>query len=302
MKDIYSTLPIFVAVIENKSFSAAADALGMTKSAVSKRIAVLESNIGVRLFTRTTRSLTLTEAGEKLADYAQSSLNLAKEGFAAVTHLQNRPKGTLKINAPMSFSRLHLIPFMKAFLDQYPDIKINLSMNDAVTSLTEGGFDIGIRIGELQDSSLIARKIVACKSVICASPEYLKHNKAPQVPEDLEKHNCLYYSLFQAGTEWTFYKEKNTTKVHPKGNFTVNNSEAISDLLLQGLGIAQMPTFIVANALKSGELIPLLENYQLPNHAIYAVYPERKHLPEKVNVFIQFLQNRLGTGSGYWDL
>lgn len=297
----FSAIPVFVAVIECGSFSAAASRLGMTKSAVSKRISVLEDSLGVRLFNRTTRKLTVTEAGERFTDYARNSLLLAQDGFAAISKFQGRPKGTLKINAPMTFARLHLVPYIKEFLELYPDIDIVLSMDDNVVDMTEGAFDVGIRIGELKDSSLIAKKLVDCKSVVCAAPEYIAQFGKASTPEELISHNCIYYSLFQAGVEWTFFKDEKKIKVSPKGNFIVNNSDAISAVLLQGLGICQMPTFIVSEHLASGALVALLEDYQLPDHSIYAVYPERKHLPEKVSVFIRFIKEKLGEGSGYWD-
>ncbi|QUM85943.1 LysR family transcriptional regulator [Moritella sp. 28] len=301
MKDNFSAIPVFVAVVEKGSFSSAAEKLGMTKSGVSKRISVLEDSLGVRLFNRTTRSITLTEAGERFSDYARNSVVIANEGFATLHNLQNTPKGTLKINAPMTFTRLHIVPYIKEFLDSYPDVKVILSMDDRIVSIVEGGYDLGIRIGELEDSSLIAKKLADCKSVLCASPQYTSKHGIPSKPEDLSNHNCIYYSLFQAGTEWTFYKDSKKLKIEPKGNFIVNNSDAILEALLNGLGICQMPTFIVAEHLKSNKLISIMDEYTLPKHAIYAVYPERKHLPEKVRVFIEFMHNKLGGGSGYWD-
>ncbi|MHA2938968.1 LysR family transcriptional regulator [Vibrio sp. RC27] len=301
MKDSFSAIPVFVAVVETGSFSSAANRLGMTKSAVSKRISVLEDSLGVRLFHRTTRKLTLTEAGERFSDYARNSYIQAQDGFAAISMYQGSPKGTLKINAPMTFSKLHIVPYIKEFLEKYPELDVVMSMDDNLIDMTEGAFDVGIRIGELKDSSLIAKKLVGCRSVVCAAPEYIKHNGKPSCPEELSHHNCIYYSLFQAGVEWTFYQNNRKIKTQVKGNFVVNNSEAIEHVLLQGLGICQMPTFIISEHLSNGTLIPLLEEFTLPEHAIYAVYPERKHLPEKVSVFIHFLKEKLGDGFGYWD-
>ncbi|MDK9736101.1 LysR family transcriptional regulator [Vibrio sp. D404a] len=295
MRDVFSAIPIFVAVIESGSFSAAADRLNMTKSAVSKRISSLEDNLGTRLFHRSTRKLTLTEAGEQFSDYARNALFIAQQGINATTLHQGKPKGTLKINAPMTFSRLHLVPLLKEFLDQYPDIKVVLSMDDKVVEMIEGGYDVGIRIGELKDSSLIAKRLAKCHSVVCASPEYLSKSGTPKTPSDLKDHNCIYYSLFQAGVEWTFYRDNEKLKVEPKGNFVVNNSDAICEMLLQGLGICQMPTFIVRDHLDSGRLIEVLQEYNLPDHNIYAVYPERRHVPEKVRVFLDFIENKLSS-------
>ncbi|MDW7550741.1 LysR family transcriptional regulator [Pseudoalteromonas sp. McH1-7] len=300
MKDVFSAIPIFVAVVEAGSFSLAAERLGMTKSAVSKRISSLEDNLGTRLFHRSTRKLVLTESGEEFSDYARNSVYIAQQGITAATLNQGKPKGTLKINAPMTFSRLHLAPHLKEFLDLYPDIKVILSMDDQVVDMIAGAYDVGIRIGELKDSSLIARKLAKCNSVVCASPEYLQQAGIPNTPHDLKDHNCIYYSLFQAGVEWTFFKADKKLKVEPTGNFIVNNSDAICEMLLQGLGICQMPTFIVQRYLNTGQLVPVLANYDLPDHSIFAVYPERRHIPEKVKVFIDFLEEKLH--SVYWEV
>lgn len=300
MKEIFSAIPIFVAVVESGSFSLASERLGMTKSAVSKRISSLEDNLGTRLFHRSTRKLTLTESGEQFSDYARNSVYIAQQGIAAATLNQGSPKGTLKINAPMTFSRLHLVPHLKEFLDLYPDIKVILSMDDKIVDMVEGAYDVGIRIGELKDSSLIARKLAKCNSVVCAAPEYLQRAGIPNTPNDLKNHNCIYYSLFQAGVEWTFLKADKKLKVEPTGNFIVNNSDVICEMLLQGLGICQMPTFIVQKYLNTGQLVQVLTTYNLPDHSIFAVYPERRHMPEKVKVFIDFIEKKFC--SAYWDL
>lgn len=301
MKESFSAIPVFVAVIETGSFSAAAEKLTMTKSGVSKRISSLEDSLGVRLFNRSTRKMTLTEAGEQFSDYARNVVMIAQEGISAISQYQGKPKGTLKINAPMTFSRLHIVPFLKEFLERYPDIKVILNMDDKVVEMVKGGFDVGIRIGELKDSSLIAKKLVDCKSVMCASPEYIAKFGKPNTPLEIAHHNCIYYSLFQSGIEWRFFHNGVKISVEPKGNFIVNNSDAIAEVLLQGLGICQIPTFIVHQHLANGKLVRLLEDYELPNHAIYALYPERKHLPEKVRAFIEYISEKLGNGSGYWD-
>lgn len=299
MKEIFSAIPIFVAVVESGSFSLAAERLGMTKSAVSKRISSLEENLGTRLFHRSTRKMTLTEAGEQFSDYARNALFVAQEGINATTLHQGKPKGTLKINAPMTFSRLHLVPYLKEFLDLYPEIKVILSMDDKLVEMIEGGYDVSIRIGALKDSSLVAKKLAKCNSVICAAPTYLEKHGIPSTPNDLKVHNCMYYSLFQAGVEWTFYHGDEKHKIEPKGNFMVNNSDAICEMLLQGLGICQMPTFIVQKHLDAGRLTQILHQYELPEHYIFAVYPERRHVPEKVRVFIDFFEKKLG--STYWE-
>ncbi len=297
----FSAIPVFVAVVECGSFSQAGEKLGVTKSAVSKRISQLEAKLGVQLLQRTTRRLSLTEAGERYFDYARNALMIANEGEDAISQLQDQPQGTIRVNAPMAFGRLHIAPMMPKFLFDNPQIKVDMMMDDRVVDLVSGSFDIAIRIGKLPDSSLIARRLAPCHSVLCASPQYLEKFGVPDTPKDLIHHNCLSYSYFQAGTEWRFTGPDGLVSVVPKGNYRVNNSEALLEGLLAGLGIAQMPTFIVGPALASGELVSLLPDYVLPQHAIYAMLPERKHLPAKIRVFLEYLHRRFGETTPYWD-
>lgn len=299
--DTFSAIPIFVAVVECGSFSQAGERMGVSKSAISKRIGQLEEALGVRLLHRTTRRLSLTEAGERYYDYARNALRVANEGLDAISELQGSPQGKLRINVPMAFGRLHLAPFVPKFLAENPNISIDMMMDDKVVDMVEGSFDVAIRIGKLPDSSLIARRLAPCHSVLCASSDYIDRFGAPETPADLLNHNCLFYSYFQAGTEWTFHGPDGTVKVPPQGNYQVNNSEALYEALLAGLGICQMPTFIVGPALASGKLIPLMPEYSLPLHSIYAVFSERKYLPAKVRVFLEFLKASYGEDRPYWD-
>ena len=296
-----ASLPIFVTVVECGSFSLAAKQLNLTKSAVSKRISQLEDVLAIRLFNRTTRKLSLTEAGHLYYDYAVQSLHLAQQGLDAVSELQGTPQGKLKITAPMSFGCLHISPLISEFLANYPGIDIDLQLEDAMVDLVEHGFDLGVRIGELSLSNLIAKRLTTCKSVLCCSPSYFQQYGSPTKPSDLVAHNCIRYAYFRGGVEWTFFHNGQKVKVLPKGNVVVNNSEAIRQLLLGGSGIAQLPTFIAARDIKKGILMSLMNDYSLPEHAIYAVYPERKHLPLKVRVFIDFLSEKFGHSTPYWD-
>lgn len=298
----FSAIPVFVMVVECGSFSLAGQKLGTSKSAISKRITQLEDSLGVRLLHRTTRKLSLTEAGQHYYDYARKAFAIASEGEDAITQLQGKPQGLLSINVPMSFGNLHIAPLISEFLTENPEIQINMVMDDKMVDLVEGGFDIAIRIGHLPDSSLIASRITSCRSVLCASPDYIAKFGSPQIPADLLHHNCLLYSYFRGGNEWSFEGPAGTVKVQPRGNYQVNNSEALREALLGGLGICQMPTFIVGENLASGLLIPLLEEYPLPMHSIYAIFPERKHLPAKVRAFLDFVTKHLGKETPYWDI
>lgn len=301
MDNTFSTIPIFVAVVECGSFSLAAEKLGVTKSAISKRVTQLEDELGIRLLNRTTRKLSLTEAGKRYYDHVSQALALAQQGMDAVTELQGEPKGKLKITAPMSFGVLYIAPIIAEFLEQFPKVTIDLQLEDQMVDLIEGEFDLAIRIGNLPISNLVAKRLVNCKSVLCASPEYIKRNGSPQKPSDLIGHNCLVYSYFRGGSEWTFEQQHNEFKVIPKGNFIVNNSEAIRRALIEGLGVGQLPTFLVSKDILSGKLQPIMTPYSLPEHAIYAVFPERKHLPHKVRAFMEFVADKLGRDKPIWD-
>ncbi|MBF9002909.1 LysR family transcriptional regulator [Vibrio nitrifigilis] len=297
----FPSIPIFVAVVECGSFSRAAEKLNLTKSAVSKRINHLEDELGIRLIQRTTRHISLTEAGERYYEHVSKALNFAQQGVDAVAELQGEPKGKLRITAPMSFGVRHVAPFITEFLAQYPHIELDLQLEDRMVDMVAEGYDLAIRIGHLADSNLIAKRLTDCHSVLCASPEYLKNHKVPEQPSDLMAHNCIKYTYFRGGNDWTFLREQQEFKVLPKGNMTVNNSEAIRRTLLSGLGIGQLPTFIVGKDIQAEKLVSIMNHYDLPKHAVYAVYPQRKHLPQKVRLFVDFIAKQYGTPSPYWD-
>lgn len=297
--DKFSTIPFFVTVVEMGSFSAAAQKLSMTKSAVSKRIGALEDDLGIKLFYRTTRKLSLTEAGLTYYEYARAATSLVLEGHDAISQMQNNAHGSLKITIPMVFGRLHISPILPIFMKNNPNIKLQVVMDDHDIDLIGGGFDLGIRIGSLADSSLIAKKLSICSSVICASPDYLRRNGIPKDLHDLSEHNCMVYAGQRGGTTWKLQGPNGEEYFVPKGSLVVNNSEALYDALLSDMGVCQMPKFIVGPALSDGRLVPLLDSYQLPTHHIFAVYPQRKYLPEKVKRLLDFFIEHLGSGSLY---
>ena len=296
----FAAMPIFVAVVEAGSFSAAAARLGLTKSAVSKRVQQLEAGLNVRLLQRTTRSLSLTEAGERYYDRARAALALAGEAEEAAVGLQGRPQGLLRVAAPMAFGRLHLSPLVAEFLRRYPDIQLDLAMDDRMVDLVEGGYDLAVRIGNLPDSRMVARRLAPCRVVVCASPAYLAANGAPAHPAELAGHNCIHYSYYRGGASWVFRGPDGEIRVPPRGNYQVNNSEARRDALLAGLGICEMPTFIVGADLAAGRLVEVLSAYPLPAHAVHAVFP-RRGLPAKARAFIDFLDEKLGGDTPPWD-
>ena len=292
-QDAFALLPAFVAVVEAGSFSGAARQLGNSKSALSKRVSQLEQLLGCQLLYRTTRSLTLTEAGERYFEAVRHAVRLAAEGEDAIGALQAAPRGLLRVTAPMVYGRRHIAPLIPDFLARYPELQLQFEMSDEQRDLVAEGFDVAVRIGALEDSSLVARHLAPCHSTLCAAPAYLARAGIPQTPSDLSGHNCLFYSLFRGGTQWRLHGPEGEVGVTPRGNFEVNNSDAIHTALLAGLGIGNMPDFIVAEDLAAGRLVAVLPAYRLPEHGVWCVYPRRRHLPAKVEAWLAFLHERL---------
>jgi len=222
----FGAIPVFVTVVESGGFSPAAKLLGISKSAVSKRVTQLEEQMGVKLLHRTTRKLSLTEAGEHFFQHARIAHQAAKDAQDAVAQLQGEPQGRLRINTPMSFGRLHIAPLIPEFLKRYPKISIEMVMDDKVADLIGEGFDIAIRGGDLPDSSLIARKLAPLRNVLCASPEYIETHGRPIELSQLTDHNCLIFTYSKDIKEWLFIKDGQTQSVEVTGNYNVNNSEA----------------------------------------------------------------------------
>lgn len=315
--DIFNSIPIFVAVADNQGFSSAAKELGVSKSAISKRITQLEDQLGARLFHRTTRKLSMTEAGECFYQYAAQANRAGQQAAEAVHELKGEPRGVLKIQLPMTFGQLVISPLIPKFLANYPHLKVDLVLDDSQLNLVENGYDIAIRAGNLPDSNLIARPLAPLHSAVCCSPSfYQQHKSQLQHPKQLADMNCLTYSYSTNADVWEFKaiinpalnsstnssaKHKETITVNVAGNYRVNNSAALRDALVSGLGIGRLPTFIAGEAIKKGELFPLFHTYQMPFKQLHAIYPERNYLPEKVRVFLDFIIDELGNGKPGWD-
>jgi DNA-binding transcriptional LysR family regulator len=300
--DRLSALEAFVKVAETQSFSEAAARLGASKSALSRQISGLEAELGARLFHRTTRSLTLTEAGRGYLEKVSQILADLAQADESVTALQTAPRGRLKVNAPLSFGFLHLAPALPDFMARCPELEIDVSMNDRFVDLVEEGFDVAVRIGALQDSSLIVRRLAPIRRVICASPAYLAAHGAPAHPQDLAKHQCLINTNLAPGREWRFAGPDGKPIVaHVGGRISMNSGDALRVAALGGLGLTELPTFIVGRDLQSGTLVSVLGDFTPQTMALHAVYPHARHLSPKVRVFIDFLAERFGPRP-YWDL
>ncbi|NOH61752.1 LysR family transcriptional regulator [Vibrio sp. RE88] len=290
-------IPFFLEVVKHASFAKAARELGVSRSAVNKRVIQLEDSLGVRLLHRTTRQVSLTEAGIHFYQHVNRAYYWLQKAEDAATSQQSKAIGTLKISAPMSFGRLTLAPLIPSFLEQFPSIQIDMTMSDDYVDIVAGGYDLAIRGGDLDDSSLIARKLITSHSVVCASPSYFvtTSRAAPVHPSELTQYNALIYRHTSETSEWTFAQGNQIESVAVEGNYRVNNSEVLLTAAIQGLGIARLPDFIAAPYLQSGELIQLLPDYAMPEKSIYAIFPEREHMPIKLRVFLDYLTQKLMT-------
>ena len=292
----------FVAVVEAGSFSAAAQKLRSSKSLVSRQIAALETELGARLFHRTTRSLTLTEEGRGYHARLVRILGDIDEANLSVSALQAAPRGRLRINAPMSFGYLHLAPAVPDFLAQYPEVEVDLSMSDRYVDLIEEGVDLAVRLGRLSDSSLVARKIAPVRRAVCASPDYFKAHGVPTTPDELIRHQCLCYSNLAVTDEWRFMRPDGSVwPIEVTGRLRADNGDALREAALKGLGIVYLPTFIIGRDLQAATLTSVLTEFVATDAHIHAVYPHAKHLSPKVRAFIDFMAQRFG-GQPYWDL
>ncbi len=298
--DTLNSMAIFARVIERGSFSAAARDLRLAKSTVSKQLAALEQRLGARLLNRTTRRLSPTEVG--LAYYERCTRIIAEveEAELAISRLQLEPRGTLRLNAPMSFGNLHVAPVIPDFMNAYPELTVDMTLNDRMVDLVDEGYDLAVRIGRLADSTLIAKKIAPSRQVICAAPEYWQAHGIPALPQDISSHNCLIYTYLRNPNEWIFKTADGIKTVSITGKLRANNGETLRAAALKGYGVYLGPTFIVGRDLRSGRLQAVLGEFEIQNHFIHAVYPHSLHLSVKVRAFVDFLAGRFGDDP-YWD-
>ena len=299
--DNISEMEVFVRVVQARSFSGAARNLGLSPSAVSKQISRLEDRLGARLLNRTTRQLSLTEVGSAFFERANCIITDVAEAELAVSHLHGAPRGNLRINAPVAYGRLHIAPLLPDFLADQEEVSIELNVNDRFVDLVEEGVDVAIRIGELEDSSLIARKLAPNRRLVCASPAYIEKHGAPEKPSDLAQHNCLVYTYRAQRNDWHFDGPDGPETVTVKGNIETNNAEVLREAMLAGQGIVLMPLWLTGEDICSGRAVELMPDYRVPDSAIYAVYPHNRHLSPKVRSFVDYLAERLSNRTENWQ-
>lgn len=286
---LLDAMTAFVRVAELGSYTRAAEALDLSRTRVSRMIMELESHLGVRLLQRTTRRLHLTEAGEGYLARAQGILHALEEAESELGAGSTEVCGRLRLNGPMSFGTRFLAPQVSRFMREHPALEVRLDLNDRRVDLLEEGYDLAIRIGELPDSSLVARRLARCRLLLCASPDYLARFGEPRELEALSEHHCLRYRT-ASGTDWNL----GGRRLAVQGPLESNNGDVLTQAAEAGLGIAQQPSFLVTESIKSGRLVPLLTDAPSTTLGIYGVYPARRHLPAKVDRLLDFLADAWG--------
>ncbi len=279
----------FIAVAELGSFVKAADALGISKAAVSRTVLELEARLGSRLMQRTTRRLSLTEAGTLYLERCKQIVAALEEADDLLSAGAAKPTGLLRINAPLTFGVLHLAPLWPMFMEQHEDVALDITLSDRIVDIIDEGYDLAIRIARLSDSSLVHRKLTSTSLHVCASPAYLDKHGTPSHPQDLAQHQTISYSYNQSKDEWQFGGPEGPVSVRINSRMHVNNGDSCVQAALGGIGITRQPTFMIDQYLRSGQLVPVLTDYTSPELGIYAVYPSRAHLPAKVRAMLDFL-------------
>jgi len=299
--DKFADIEAFTAVVEAGSFSKAGERLGIVKSVVSRRISQLERRLGSRLLHRTTRRLALTDTGKNFYQRAVQILADLDDAEQSVTEEAIELRGTLKLAAPLSFGLMHLSDAITDFLNEHPAIELNLDLNDRNINLVEEGFDMAVRIGELQDSTLVARRLGTARIMTCASRAYLERHGEPAHPDELQQHIGLQYSNISYKQQWRYQTPAGKTiQAQPQVRIRANNGNALAAAASAGLGITRIPTFILGNYVKQGSLVTILNEYQGTAVGIYAVYPPGRFIPRRIQVFSDFLSGRYGEHP-YWD-
>jgi len=298
--DKLTEMEVYAAVIQRGGLSAAARELELTPSAVSKLIKRLENRLGVRLLNRTTRRLSTTEAGQQFYQRCLDILSAVEDAENTLSNYGQIAKGKLRINSTAGFARHQLLPILMEFQEEYPQLELELQLSGIPVDLVAEQVDVAIRLGVLEDTSLVARHLGESRRIVCASPEYLKLHGKPRVPSDLKSHSCLRLSTSRSFNLWRFQTPDGEQLIEARGGFLTNDVNALCDYAMQGGGIARLSSFMVGRLLEDGKLIALLENYEKDQQQIHALYPNRKQLPGKVKAFISFLQKKL-SDRPLWD-
>jgi DNA-binding transcriptional LysR family regulator len=283
----------FVEVVRQGAFSAAARQLKVSASHISRLVSQLEAELGVQLLYRTTRQIRLTEAGELYHQHCRHALDGFREAEAALGDMQASPRGLLKLTASTTFGEQHIAPLVNRFVQLHPQIEVRMHFTNRRVALIDEGYDIGIRMGELQDSSLIARRLCDRREHVVASPDYLRTCPAPAHPNDLSRHRCLIGTL----DHWRFRIDGQRREIRVSGRWQANSGPALLDATLRGLGLSQLPDYYVDEHIAKGSLVPVLEDFRFGDTGVWAVYPRHRHLSPKVRQFVDYLAEQLGAAT-----
>lgn len=297
--DKLACMHAFVTVVEANGFSSAARKSGTSKALLSKYVAQLEVQLDTRLLQRTTRHVSPTEVGRAYYERCLPLLEELDELESVVHDIHTTPTGELKISAPTSFAELHLMDIVAEFSRRYPEIRINMTLTDRQVDIVSDGIDLALRIGNLTDSSLVARRLATLHTVAYASPEYLTHHGEPKQPNDLLQHRCIIDTNIKEANHWRFTKNTNQDSVSVSASHYINSAIAVRELVLANMGIAISPFFVVSEDIQSGRLKLVLQDYEIHSFGLYAVYSHRRHLSAKVQLFIELLSERLSTTSDW---
>lgn len=296
--DRYTAMTVFTKVVETGGFTSTAHHFGISPAMVSTHIKTLEKRLGVRLLNRTTRRVSATEVGQNYYERCLHILSELEEAERSATDLQAAPRGRLRVTAPMTFGTRFLGPLVADYLHRYSDVSVQLSLDDRYVDLFEEGFDLAVRVGQLSDSSLIARKLTLAPMILCASPDYLERHGAPETPHDLVHHNCLTYAYSKLRSEWRFIgPQRKEETVQVSGRFLANSGDVLRAVAHKGAGIILIPQFIIEQELKAGSLIRLLPDYATIATPVHAVYPHSHYLSAKIRTFVDFLIARFNEPS-----
>lgn len=279
----------FVAVTETQSFTNAAKRLGISTAQVSRQISALESRLATKLFHRTTRKVSVTEVGMIYFEHCRQVLDRLAEAERAISDLQTTPRGLLKITAPITYGEKTIAPIINDFMATYPELEVTTNLTNQRLDLVEQGYDLAIRLGLLEDSSMMAKKLGSRSQYVCASPAYLATFGVPHSLSELEQHHCLVGTL----ECWRFQQDGKTKNIRVKGKLTCNSGHALTDAAIKGLGIIQLPDYYVLPYIEQGQLVPLLEPYSPPVEGIWALYPNNRHLSPKVRLLLDYLEEAL---------
>ncbi|WP_299794954.1 LysR family transcriptional regulator [uncultured Shewanella sp.] len=291
--DQLGAMRVFIRVVQTGSFSAAAREQNTSQATISKKVAALEAKLGIKLLTRSSRELSLTEAGNEYFDRSMAIIAELDEAEAIVRSQVASPKGTIRLTAPVVFGRLLLAPILPEFLSRYPEIKVDLALSDKHVDLISEGVDVAIRARQLEDSSLVARHLFDNPMFLVASSQYLEMQGEPTEPEALRRHNCLVYSLLKSVNIWHFRYNEKDISVPVNGNFQCDNGDAILEMVLKGGGLAQLPMWMVEEHLSAGRLKLVMPEYVVQPLPFNAIFPQSRYVPLKVRAFIDFIKLKL---------